>query len=109
MTHSLHTLWSAGHYLSWRDVRGLLAQPPEVGQLIRVDGPAGPAWPAFQVHGGHVIEGVGREPLLNDVWARIDWWTHPRTTLDGASVADLVRAGAEFDEILTLVGENESG
>lgn len=107
MAPLLITLWSSGHYLSWQELRHELAEVPDPARLICVDGPAGPAWPAFQVHGGRIIDGVGRDPLsVGGVWERIDWWTHPRISLDGASIADLVRAGADFDEIAALVGES---
>lgn len=106
MSRLLVTLWSFGHYLSWQELRQQLGEPPDAARLIRVDGPAGPAWPAFQVHAGRILDGIGRDPLsIGDAWERIDWWTHPRRSLEGASVADLVRAGAAFDEILALVGE----
>jgi len=106
MTRTLGTLWSVGHYLSWRELRFQLVDPPDRAQLICVYGLAGPTWPAFQVHAGRILDGVGREPeFIVDQWERIDWWTHPRMTLDGASVADVVRAGGDFDEIAALVGE----
>jgi hypothetical protein len=106
MTRTLGTLWSVGHYLSWRELRFQLVDPPDRARLICVYGLAGPTWPAFQVHAGRILDGVGREPeFIVDQWERIDWWTHPRMTLDGASVADVVRAGGDFDEIAALVGE----
>jgi hypothetical protein len=102
--HTFNTLWSSGHYLDWREIRELLSDPSLMRRLIRVDGPTGATWPAFQIHEGYLLDGVGREPeIRGGVWYRIDWWTRPRTVLDGASVANLVRAGAEFDEIAELV------
>ena len=106
MERTLDTLWSAGHYLSWQDLRFRLVEPPDRARLICVYGLAGPTWPAFQVQEGCILDGVGREPeFIVDQWERIDWWTHPRFVLDGASIADAVRGGADFDEIVALVGE----